>query len=141
MRWNLCTQAQIFNGSMTLLTTLGWSTVTCDGMIDSPIEPRTSSRTFHFGEADKHAVEELRQWAASQLLANESTVPLSSVHPKMFFDLTCQLLAKARMDTRCMLLKVWYMRLFITLYGISEFSLSWSYIDILHLITFNCFYF
>ncbi|XP_053497240.1 protection of telomeres protein 1 isoform X2 [Ictalurus furcatus] len=100
-------KAQMFNGSMTLLTTLGWSTITFDGMIDSPIEPRTSSRTFHFGEADKHAVQELRQWAASQLLANESTVPLSSVHPKMFFDLTCQLLAKARMDTRCMLLKVW----------------------------------
>ncbi|XP_058264602.1 protection of telomeres protein 1 isoform X4 [Hemibagrus wyckioides] len=100
-------KAQMFNGSMTLLTTLGWSTVTFDGMIDSPIEPRTSSRTFHFGEADKRAVEALRHWAASQLLATEATVPLSSVQPKMFFDLTCQLLAKASMDTRCMLLKVW----------------------------------
>lgn len=113
MCWNLCTQTQMFNGSMTLLTTLGWSTITFDGMIDSPIEPRTSSRTFHFAEADKRAVESLRQWAASQLLANEPTVPLSSVQPRMFFDLTCQLLAKASMDTRCMLLKVWYMRLFI----------------------------
>lgn len=101
----------MFNGSITLLTTLGWSVITFDGMIDSPIEPRTSSKTFHFGEADKCAVEALRQWAASQLLANEPTVPLSSVQPTMFFDLTCQLLAKASMDTRCVLLKVWYIRL------------------------------
>ncbi|KAI5100446.1 protection of telomeres protein 1 isoform X2 [Silurus meridionalis] len=100
-------KAQMFNGSMTLLTTLGWSTVTFDGKIDSPIEPRTSSRTFNFGAVDKHTVEGLRQWAASQLLNKEPTVPLSSVQPKMFFDLTCQLLAKASMDTRCMLLKVW----------------------------------
>lgn len=123
MCWNLCAQAQMFNGSMTLLTTLGWSTITFDGMIGSPLEPRTSSRTFSFSEADKRAVEVLRQWAASQLLANGPTAPLSSVQPSMFFDLTCQLLAKARMDTRCMLLKVWYMRLFITLYSIADFSL------------------
>lgn len=101
---------------MTLLTTLGWSTITFDGMMDSPFEPRTSSRTFHFGEADKHAVESLRQWAAGQTLANGPSVPLSSVQPRMFFDLTCQLLGKASLDTRCMLLKVWFMRLFITLY-------------------------
>lgn len=101
-------KAQMFNGSMTLLTTLGWSTITFDGMIDSPVEPRTSSRTFHFDEADKHTVEALRQWAASQsLLTSESTVPLSSVQPKMYFDLTCQLLSKACMDSRCILLKVW----------------------------------
>uniref|UniRef100_A0A3B4CFL9 Protection of telomeres protein 1 n=1 Tax=Pygocentrus nattereri TaxID=42514 RepID=A0A3B4CFL9_PYGNA len=101
-------KTQMFNGSMTLLTSLGWSTVTFDGMLDSPVEPRTSSRTFHFDEADKRVVEALRQWASSQsLLASEPTVPLSSVQPKMYFDLTCQLLAKACMDSRCMLLKVW----------------------------------
>ncbi|XP_060743071.1 protection of telomeres protein 1 [Tachysurus vachellii] len=100
-------KTQVFNGSMTLLTTLGWSTVTFDGMTDSPIEPRSSSRTFHFGESDKRAVEALRHWAARQIPATEPTVPLSSVQPKMFFDLTCQLLAKASIDTRCILLKVW----------------------------------
>lgn len=120
---NVCTQAQMFSGSITLLTTLGWSAITFDGMIDSPIEARTSSRTFHFDEADKQAVEALRQWSARQLLASEPTVPLSSVQPRMFFNLTCQLVAKARMDTRCMLLKVWYTRLFITFYAVAEFSL------------------
>ncbi|TSM52331.1 Metabotropic glutamate receptor 8 [Bagarius yarrelli] len=100
-------KAQMFNGSMTLLTTLGWSSVTFDGMIGSPFEPRTSSRTFHFGEADKRAVEALRHWAEGQPLATQPTISLSSVQPKMFFDLTCQLLAKASMDSRCMLLRVW----------------------------------
>ncbi|XP_062848362.1 protection of telomeres protein 1 [Trichomycterus rosablanca] len=101
-------KAQMFNHSMTLLTTLGWSTVTFDGAINTPIEPRASSRTFHFNEADKCTVEALRAWAATQLVqASETTVPLSSVQPRMYFDLTCQLLAKACMDTRCMLLKVW----------------------------------
>lgn len=100
-------QSQVFNESMTLLTSLGWSAVTFDGMIDSPVEPRTSSRTFHFDAADKCAVEALRHWAASHLLMpSEPTVPLSSVQPKMYFDLTCQLLAKACLDSRCILLKV-----------------------------------
>ncbi|XP_026876548.2 protection of telomeres protein 1 [Electrophorus electricus] len=101
-------KAQVFNESMTLLTSLGWSAVTFDGAIGSPVEPRASSRTFHFGEADKRTVETLRQWAASQpLLTSEPTVPLSSVQPRMYFDLSCQLLAKACIDSRCMLLKVW----------------------------------
>ncbi|XP_051546392.1 protection of telomeres protein 1-like isoform X2 [Myxocyprinus asiaticus] len=97
-----------FNDSITLVNTFGWSTVTFDGMIDSPIVPRTSSKSFHFGESDKRAVQELRQWAASQLLMpSKPTIPLSSVQPRMYFDLTCQLLAKAVMDSRCILLKVW----------------------------------
>ncbi|XP_076863405.1 protection of telomeres protein 1 isoform X2 [Brachyhypopomus gauderio] len=101
-------KAQMFNDSMTLLTSLGWSAVTFDGAVDSPVEPRGSRRTFHFDEADKCAVETLRQWASSQsLLATEPTVPLSSVQPCMYFDLSCQLLAKAWVDSRCMLLKVW----------------------------------
>lgn len=115
MCWYLCTQTQMFNGSMTLLSTLGWSTLTFDGMIDSPVQPRTSSKTFHFGEADKRAVEALRQWASSQLLVNEPTFPLSSVQPRMFFNLTCQLLAKASLETRCMLLKVKYDTFYYTL--------------------------
>ncbi|XP_077067158.1 protection of telomeres protein 1 isoform X1 [Siphateles boraxobius] len=101
-------KAEIFNDSMTLLNTYGWSAVTFDGIIDSPVAPRTSSKSFHFGESDKNTVQELRQWAASQsLISNDPTVSLSSVHPGMYFDLTCQLLAKAVMDSRCILLKVW----------------------------------
>lgn len=53
-------------------------------------------------------VEELRQWAANQSwISKDLTVSLSLVKPGMYFDLTCQLLAKAVMDSRCILLKVW----------------------------------
>ncbi|XP_067292194.1 protection of telomeres protein 1 isoform X3 [Pseudorasbora parva] len=101
-------KAEMFNDSMTLLNTYGWSAVTFDGIIDSAVTPRTSSKSFHFGESDKHTVQELRRWAASQsLISNDPTVSLSSVQPGMYFDLTCQLLAKAVMDSRCILLKVW----------------------------------
>lgn len=97
----------MFNDSMTLLNTYGWSAVTFDGVTDSPVAPRTSSKSFHFGESDKNTVQELRQWAASQsLISSDPTVSLSSVHPGMYFDFTCQLLAKAVMDSRCILLKV-----------------------------------
>lgn len=92
---------------MSLLNTYGWSTVTFDGTIDSPVVPRTSSKSFHFGESDIRMVQELRQWAANQSwISNDLTVSLSSVQPGMYFDLTCQVLARAVMDSRCILLKV-----------------------------------
>lgn len=92
---------------MSLLNTYGWSTVTFDGKTDSPVVPRTSSKSFHFEESDKRMVQELRQWAANQSwISSDLTVTLSSVQPGMYFDLTCQLLAKAVMDSRCILLKV-----------------------------------
>ncbi|XP_039514000.1 protection of telomeres protein 1 isoform X2 [Pimephales promelas] len=98
----------IFNDSMTLLNTYGWSAVTFDGIIDSPVTPRATSKSFYFGESDRNTVQKLRQWASSQsLISNEPTVSLSSVSPGMYFDFTCQLLAKAVMDSRCILLKVW----------------------------------
>lgn len=89
------------------MNTFGWSTVTFNGIIDSPVVPRTLSKSFHFGEADKRTVQELRQWAANQSLCSDLNASLSSVQPHTYFDFTCQLLAKAVMDSRCILLKVW----------------------------------
>ncbi|KAK5927431.1 hypothetical protein CgunFtcFv8_012591 [Champsocephalus gunnari] len=34
-------------------------------------------------------------------------MPLCDVRPKAYFDLTCQLLAKAPVDSTCTLLRVW----------------------------------
>uniref|UniRef100_A0A3Q4HGE2 Protection of telomeres 1 homolog n=1 Tax=Neolamprologus brichardi TaxID=32507 RepID=A0A3Q4HGE2_NEOBR len=95
--------------SITLVNTFGFSVVTFDGVKGAPVEPRTSSRSFHFDQDDQRTVEELRSWAATQdLFASvTSTVPLSAVQPKAYFDLTCQLLAKAPVDTTCTLLRVW----------------------------------
>lgn len=92
---------------MTLITCGGWSAVTFDGIIDNPLVPRSTSKSFHFVESDKRRVQELRQWAADQLrVPHDPTLLLSAVKPCMYFDLTCQLLAKAVMDSHCILLKV-----------------------------------
>lgn len=49
----------------------------------------------------------LREWSASESpLPREPSVALSAVVPRQYFTLTCQLLAKACMDSACMLLKV-----------------------------------
>ncbi|XP_076590016.1 protection of telomeres protein 1 isoform X1 [Chaetodon auriga] len=101
-------KTQLFNDSVTLVNTFGFSVVTFDGAVGGPVEPRTSSRSFHFDPSDRRTVEELRSWAASQaLLPQVPTIPLSAVQPKSYFDLTCQLLAKAPIDTTCTLLRVW----------------------------------
>uniref|UniRef100_A0AAQ6IEX2 Protection of telomeres protein 1 n=1 Tax=Anabas testudineus TaxID=64144 RepID=A0AAQ6IEX2_ANATE len=101
-------KTQFFNDSITLINTHGFSVVTFDGSVGRDVEPRTSSRSFHFDQDDRRTVEELRSWAASQaLLPPVLTIPLSDVQPKAYFDLTCQLLAKAPIDTTCTLLRVW----------------------------------
>ncbi|XP_029607409.1 protection of telomeres protein 1 isoform X4 [Salmo trutta] len=101
-------KTQLFNGAISLLTSHGFSVVTFDGMVGSPVVPRTSSGSFKFGEEDCQVVEALRTWAANQsLVPAEPCVPLSAVQPKTYFDLTCQLLAKAPVDSSCTLLKVW----------------------------------
>nr|XP_046250001.1 protection of telomeres protein 1 isoform X2 [Scatophagus argus] len=101
-------KTQLFNDSVTLVNTFGFSAVTFDGAVGAAVEPRTSSRSFHFDQEDRRTVEELRSWAASQaVIAPLPTIPLSAVQPKAYFDLTCQLLAKAPIDTTCTLLRVW----------------------------------
>ncbi|KAL2093318.1 hypothetical protein ACEWY4_010630 [Coilia grayii] len=99
-------KAYPFEGSIALVTSWGWSAVTFDGTVGTPVVPRTNSKSFHFGEEDRRAVTELREWAAN-VPPEGSSVPLSAVKPKQFFNLTCQLLAKATMDSTCTLLKVW----------------------------------
>ncbi|XP_044049518.1 protection of telomeres protein 1 isoform X2 [Siniperca chuatsi] len=101
-------KTQFFNDSIVLVNTFGFSVVAFDGVLGGAVEPRTSSRSFHFDQEDRRTVEELRSWAASQaLLPPVPTIPLSAAQPKAYFDLTCQLLAKAPIDTTCTLLRVW----------------------------------
>uniref|UniRef100_A0A671VFJ7 Protection of telomeres protein 1 n=1 Tax=Sparus aurata TaxID=8175 RepID=A0A671VFJ7_SPAAU len=101
-------KTQFFNDSITLVNTFGFSVVTFDGTVGGAVEPRASSRSFHFDQEDRRTVEELRSWAASQtVLPSAPTIPLSAVQPKAYFDLTCQLLARADIDCTCTLLRVW----------------------------------
>ncbi|XP_065812924.1 protection of telomeres protein 1 isoform X2 [Labrus bergylta] len=97
-----------YRNCIELVKTFGFSALTFDGVVGRPVEPRTSSRSFHFDQDDRRVVEELRSWASGQgFLPAVSTITLSAVEPKQYFDLTCQLLAKAPIDTTCILLRVW----------------------------------
>ncbi|KAJ4921597.1 hypothetical protein JOQ06_022399, partial [Pogonophryne albipinna] len=99
---------QLFNSSMTLVKTFGFSVMAFDGAVGGSMELRTSSRSFSFDQADRRKVEELRSWASDpSLLPPSPTMPLCDVQPKAYFDLTCQLLAKAPIDSTCTLLRVW----------------------------------
>ncbi|KAM4601667.1 protection of telomeres protein 1 isoform 2-T2 [Polymixia lowei] len=101
-------KTQLFNGSINLLNTFGFSVVTFDGRVGSTVVPRTSSKSFHFEQEDRQTVEALRAWSANQdFLPTVPRIPLSAVQPTAYFDLTCQLLSKAPVDTTCTLLKVW----------------------------------
>ncbi|TRY86281.1 hypothetical protein DNTS_009308 [Danionella cerebrum] len=101
-------KAESFNDSVTLKSSFGWSVVTFSGVNNSPIVPLTSSKKVSIGEFDERKICALRQWAADEsLFCQSSKTTLSSVRPLMFFDLTCQLLAKAVVDSTCVLLKVW----------------------------------
>ncbi|KAM8891055.1 protection of telomeres protein 1 isoform 1-T3 [Spinachia spinachia] len=95
-----------FNNSVTLVNTFGFSVLAFDGAEGDPVEPRTSSRSFHLDQEDRRTVDELRTWAATRGLLLPTT-PLCAAQPRDYFDLTCQLLAKAPMDTTCTLLRVW----------------------------------
>ncbi|XP_077424511.1 protection of telomeres protein 1 isoform X2 [Vanacampus margaritifer] len=101
-------KTQPYKDSLTLVTTFGFNAATFSGMAGADMEPRSSSRTFSLSEEDRRMVTELRSWVASQnLLPPDLTVALSAAQPKMYFDLTCQLLAKAPVDSTCTLLRVW----------------------------------
>lgn len=90
-----------------LVNTFGFSVVTFDGVQGGAVEPRTSCRKFHFDQEDGRVVEALRAWAAGlRMLPPSPLTPLSAVQPRTFFDLTCQLVAKAPVDSTCTLLRV-----------------------------------
>lgn len=104
---HLLTQTQFFNNAITLVNTFGFSVVTFDGTVGGDVEPRTSSRSFYFDQEVRRTVEELRSWAANEgLLPPVPSIPLCDVQPKAYFNLTCQLLAKAPIDSTCTLLRV-----------------------------------
>uniref|UniRef100_A0A8C5HC73 Protection of telomeres protein 1 n=1 Tax=Gouania willdenowi TaxID=441366 RepID=A0A8C5HC73_GOUWI len=102
-------KTQSYEESIQLISAYGFAAVTFDGIVGRAVEPRTSSRSFQFHQEDQQKVEELRAWAASHSIvsATSTTIPLSATQPKAYFDLTCQLLAKAPIDTTCTLLRVW----------------------------------
>ncbi|XP_074840221.1 protection of telomeres protein 1 isoform X2 [Carettochelys insculpta] len=96
-----------YNEQMQGITSIGFASLTFDGTVGAPIVPRTSTKLYTFTEEEQKTIEELRIWAASNLLVFGPTPKLSSVQPMLFFDLTCQLVGKAEVDGSSFLLKVW----------------------------------
>lgn len=96
-----------YNGQMQGITSGGFASLTFDGTVGAPVVPRTSSRVYTFIDEEQKTVEELRIWAASNISISGSATKLSDVQPMLFFDLTCQLVGKAKVDGSSFLLKVW----------------------------------
>ncbi|XP_010001691.1 PREDICTED: protection of telomeres protein 1 [Chaetura pelagica] len=96
-----------YNGQMQGVTSAGFASLTFDGTVGAPVVPRTSSKVFTFMDEEQKIIEELRVWAASNLSICGPAAKLSGVQPMLFFDLTCQLIGKAKVDGSSFLLKVW----------------------------------
>ncbi|XP_006024586.1 protection of telomeres protein 1 isoform X1 [Alligator sinensis] len=96
-----------YNGQIQGVTSIGFASLTFDGTPGAAIIPRTSSKLYTFTDEEQKTIEELRVWGASNLSISGPAVKLSGVQPKLYFDLTCQLIGKAEMDGSSFLLKVW----------------------------------
>ncbi|NXA29061.1 POTE1 protein, partial [Ibidorhyncha struthersii] len=96
-----------YNGQMQGITSVGFASLTFDGTVGAPVVPRSSSKVYTFMDEEQKTIEELRVWAASNLSISGPAAKLSGVQPMLFFDLTCQLVGKAKVDGSSFLLKVW----------------------------------
>ncbi|XP_075567036.1 protection of telomeres protein 1 isoform X1 [Pelecanus crispus] len=96
-----------YNGQMQGITSMGFASLTFDGTVGAPVVPRTSSKVYTFMDEEQKTIEELRLWAASNLSISGPAAKLSGVQPMLFFNLTCQLVGKAKVDGTSFLLKVW----------------------------------
>ncbi|XP_043943280.1 protection of telomeres protein 1-like [Protopterus annectens] len=97
---------QEFNKEVQGVTSPGFSTLTFDGILGASLTPRTTSKRYCFTDEDKKMVDMLRNWAVTSSVVSEPTIQLLSVQPMQYFDLTCQLVAKADVDGASVLLKV-----------------------------------
>ncbi|XP_060100794.1 protection of telomeres protein 1 [Heteronotia binoei] len=100
-------KVQEFNGQFQGVTSNGFAALTFDSTVGAPVVPRTTSKLFTFTDEDKKTVENLRVWVARNFSNSAPAADLSSIQPQMFFDLTCQLVGKAKVDGSSYLLKVW----------------------------------
>ncbi|NWU82110.1 POTE1 protein, partial [Onychorhynchus coronatus] len=96
-----------YNGQMQGVTSAGFASLTFDGTVGAPVVPRTSSKMYTFMDEEHKTIKELRVWAASNISIPGPATKLSGVQPMLFFDLTCHLVGKAKVDGSSFLLKVW----------------------------------
>ncbi|XP_068943233.1 protection of telomeres protein 1 isoform X1 [Petaurus breviceps papuanus] len=89
------------------VTTVGFSSLTFEGTLGTSVIPRTSSKIYTFTTDDQKIVEALRIWAANRISSSGALIKLSDVKGIKYFDLTCELVGKAKVDGSSVLLKVW----------------------------------
>ncbi|XP_072003131.1 protection of telomeres protein 1 isoform X2 [Engystomops pustulosus] len=98
---------QKYNNEFQGISSSGFSALVFEGIIDAPLVPRTSSKSYNFTTEDQKEVETLRSWQLRLPNISSSRQHLSNVQPGQYFDLLCQLVGKAEIDKASYLLKVW----------------------------------
>ncbi|XP_073508183.1 protection of telomeres protein 1 [Phyllobates terribilis] len=98
---------QKFNNEFQGISSSGFSALVFEGTVDGPLVPRTSSERYSFTTEDQKIIEILRHWQMGLQQFSSSRRKLSDVQPGQYFDLICQLVAKAEFDKASYLLKVW----------------------------------
>ncbi|KAM4040008.1 protection of telomeres protein 1 isoform 2-T2 [Anomaloglossus baeobatrachus] len=109
---------QKFNNEFQGISSSGFSALVFEGTVDAPLVPRSSTERYSFTAEDQKTVELLRIWQLGLQQFSGSRRKLSDVQPGQYFDLICQLVAKAEVDKASYLLKVWD--------GTKYASLSWK---------------
>ncbi|NP_001084422.1 protection of telomeres 1 L homeolog [Xenopus laevis] len=98
---------QKFNDEIQGINSGGFSALVFDGIVGSPVSPRSTSKCYNFHPDDERFVEVLRQWASKHLKVSAPQIKISDVESVQFFDLLCQLVGKAEVDNSSYLIKVW----------------------------------
>ncbi|XP_075713289.1 protection of telomeres protein 1 isoform X2 [Rhinoderma darwinii] len=97
---------QKFNDEYQGVNSSGFSALVFEGTVDSPVVPRTTSKSYNFTTEDQRTVETLRKWQLGLQGISSSRRNLSDVQPGQYFDLMCQLVGKAELDKASYLLKI-----------------------------------
>ncbi|XP_006505018.1 protection of telomeres protein 1 isoform X1 [Mus musculus] len=98
---------QVYKNELQGINCSGFASLTFEGTVGMPVTARTSSKVFSFTPQDQKMVEALRVWASKHISASSTLVQLCDAQPMQYYDLTCQLLGKAQVDSTAFLLKVW----------------------------------
>ncbi|XP_072050593.1 uncharacterized protein [Amphiura filiformis] len=107
-----CIKVQLYNNELQAVCNPGFASLVFDGRMGTPLKPRSSSAEYTVTQQDKDKVRGLQRWAntvmrSSEGLSNPSRT-LSDVFIGQYFDLTCQVVAKALLPSEsAVLLKVW----------------------------------
>ncbi|KAJ7329658.1 hypothetical protein JRQ81_015832 [Phrynocephalus forsythii] len=96
-----------FGGEIQGMGGKGFAALSFDCTVGAPVVPRSTTKVFTFTDEDRKIIENLRIWVASNASSSEPPAKLCDIRPQTFFELTCQVVGKARVDGASYLLKVW----------------------------------